>query len=177
MTWRTAPAQLDGGTTSAAYPTWLRTTRGAGRRAAATVLLAAAALTGCTATANSDDANGASSPASDLDADCRATKADAGLEVTLTVSPCPPTGGGAAGTAQVAVKDADGNAVPGAKVEINPEMPNMKMKGGNQTARPEGDGYEAKLVLGMPGDWRITVTVVPVTGEKSTTAFNLTAKD
>ncbi|MEU6943538.1 FixH family protein, partial [Streptomyces rubiginosohelvolus] len=75
------------------------------------------------------------------------------------------------------VKDAEGKAVPGAKVEINPEMPNMKMKGGNQTARPKGDGYEAKLVLGMPGDWRITVTVVPAAGEKSTTAFNLTAKD
>nr|WP_233841532.1 FixH family protein [Streptomyces microflavus] len=100
-----------------------------------------------------------------------------GLEVTLTVAPCPPTGGGAAGTAGIAVKDADGKAVPGAKVEINPEMPNMKMKGGNQTARPEGDGYEAKLVLGMAGDWRITVTVTPASGEASTTAFNLTAKD
>lgn len=93
------------------------------------------------------------------------------------MAPCPPTGGGAAGTAGIAVKDADGKAVPGAKVEINPEMPNMKMKGGNQTARPKGDGYEAKLVLGMAGDWRITVTVTPASGEASTTAFNLTAKD
>ncbi|MFC8724489.1 FixH family protein [Streptomyces bacillaris] len=176
MTRRTAPFRLGGRATTAAYPTGLRTTRGAGRRAAATVLLAAAALTGCTATADSG-ANGGSPAESDLDADCRATKSDAGLEVTLTVSPCPPTGGGAAGTAGVEVKDAEGKAVPGAKVEINPEMPNMKMKGGNQTARPKGDGYEAKLVLGMPGDWRITVTVVPAAGEKSTTAFNLTAKD
>ncbi|AXG80808.1 FixH family protein [Streptomyces paludis] len=174
MTRRTAPFRLDGRATTAACPTGLRTIRRAGCRAAAAVFLAAA-LTGCTAAANSG-ANGGSSPASDLDADCRATKSDTGLEVTLTVSPCPPTGGGVAGTAGVEVKDADGKAVSGAKVEINPEMPNMKMKGGNQTARPEGDGYEAKLVLGMPGDWRITVTVVPASGEKSTTAFNLTAK-
>ncbi|MFD3412305.1 FixH family protein [Streptomyces cyaneofuscatus] len=176
MTWRTAPHQPDGEATTAAYPAGPRTTRGAARRAAAaTAFLVAAVLTGCTGTAS--DAAGGSSPAGDLDEDCRATKSDGGLEVTLTVAPCPPTGGGVAGTAGVAVKDAGGKAVAGAKVEINPEMPNMKMKGGNQTARPKGDGYEAKLVLGMAGDWRITVTVTPASGEASTTAFNLTAKD
>ncbi|MEU3831705.1 FixH family protein [Streptomyces microflavus] len=175
MTWRTAPHQPDGEATTAAYPAGPRTTPGAARRAAtATVFLLAAVLTGCGGTT---DAAGGSTPAGDLDENCRATRSDAGLEVALTVAPCPPTGGGAAGTAGIAVKDADGKAVPGAKVEINPEMPNMKMKGGNQTARPKGDGYEAKLVLGMAGDWRITVTVTPASGEASTTAFNLTAKD
>ncbi|MEW2067522.1 FixH family protein [Streptomyces sp. NPDC007346] len=174
MTWRTAPHPPGGEATTAAYPAGPRTPRGAARRAgAAAVLLAAALLTGC---AGTSDAAGGSAPAADLDEDCRATKSDAGLEVTLTVAPCPPTGGGSAGTAGVTVKDADGKAVAGAKVEINPEMPNMKMKGGNQTARPKGDGYEAKLVLGMAGDWRITVTVTPASGEASTTAFDLTAK-
>ncbi|WP_151772153.1 FixH family protein [Streptomyces abyssomicinicus] len=174
MTRRTDTRQ-PAGTDLTATPAGARTPRGPMRRAASpgAVVLAAALLAACGPSTDT----GAAAPAatSDLDKNCRATKSDAGLEVTLAVAPCPVKGGGAAGTADITVKDAAGQPVEGAKVEINPEMPNMKMKGGDQTARPEGEGYQAKLVLGMPGDWKITVQVRPGSGEASSTAFHLTA--
>jgi hypothetical protein len=174
MTRRTDTRQ-PAGTDLTATSAGTRDPRGPRRRAASlsTVALAAAMLAGC----GQSTETGAAAPAAktDLDKNCRATKSDAGLEVTLVVAPCPVKGGGAAGTADITVKDTAGRPVEGAKVEINPEMPNMKMKGGDQTARPEGEGYQAKLVLGMPGDWRITVQVKPGSGETSSTAFHLTA--
>ncbi|MEU6977661.1 MULTISPECIES: FixH family protein [unclassified Streptomyces] len=149
MTWRTAIAVTGG--------------------AALTAVL----VTGCGSTTPS--AGGAAGGGTPLDASCTATGTDAGLEVTFKVTPCPAKGGGAAGAATITVKDAAGKAVEGAKVEINPEMPNMKMKGGNQSASAQGGGYEAKLVLGMPGDWTVTVVVTPETGKASTTAFDVKA--
>ncbi|WP_299532065.1 FixH family protein [uncultured Streptomyces sp.] len=174
MTWRTATTQPAVRGTNAARRAGPRTPEGAVRLAAVTsAALAAALVTGCSTTT---PASAGTSGGTDLDASCRATKSDNGLEITFAVSPCPAKGGGAAGTATITVKDAAGKAVEGAKVEINPEMPNMKMKGGNQSARAKGDGYEAKLVLGMPGDWHLTVVVTPASGKASTTAFNVKAE-
>ncbi|WP_381560122.1 FixH family protein [Streptomyces eurythermus] len=143
------------------------------RLAAVTSAVLAAVLTGCSTPASSA---GGSAGGTALDAGCRGTKTEAGLEITLAVSPCPAKGGGAAATASITVKDTAGKAVRGAKVEINPEMPDMKMKGGNQSAEPKGDGYEAKLVLGMPGDWLVSVVVTPASGKATTAAFDVKAE-
>ncbi|MFG3172309.1 FixH family protein [Streptomyces sp. NPDC048200] len=170
MNRRTATAQPAAPRTPAPLPALSRTP--AVRRSAllAAAVLAIAALSGCNSgadtAANSGSAKGAS---------CNPTKTNAGLKITLTATPCP-LQGGKTGTAAITVKDSDGKAVDGAKVEVNPEMASMKMKGGDQTAAAKGDGYEAKLVLGMSGDWKVTVTVTPSTGQKATATFDLTAK-
>lgn len=151
----------------------VRGTKAVRLAAVTSAALAAVLVTGCGTPASSA---GGSSGGTPLDASCRGTKTEAGLEVTLAISPCPAKGGGAAGSATITVKDAAGKAVEGAKVEINPEMPNMKMKGGNQSASAKGDGYEAKLVLGMPGDWLISVVVTPAAGKATTAAFDVKAE-
>ncbi|MCX5316122.1 FixH family protein [Streptomyces sp. NBC_00154] len=170
MTRRTAtnqPAELGTTATPSARPS---TRTGAVRLAVVlTAALAAVVLTGCSQKADTSANSGSSGGT------CHDTKTDAGLKVTLTASPCP-LQGGKTGTATITVKDAGGNAVDGAKVQINPEMPAMKMKGGDQTATAKGDGYEAKLVLGMPGDWKVAVHVTPSSGKTSSTQFVLTAK-
>ncbi|MER5763417.1 FixH family protein [Streptomyces sp. NPDC002082] len=174
MTWRTATTQPAAWHEKAARRAGPRTHKGVVRLAAVTGAVLAAVLTsGC---GPSKPAAPAATGPHDLDASCRSTKTDAGMEVTLAVSPCPAKGGGSAGKASVTVKDAAGKAVEGAKVEVNSEMPNMKMKGGKQSASAKGDGYESKLVLGMPGDWRISVVVTPASGQASTTVFNVKAE-
>lgn len=174
MTRRTATTQPAARGATAAWRAGPRTPKGAVRPAfLTTAALAALLVTGCSTTspATADSAGG-----TDLDASCSATKTDAGREITLKVRPCPVKGGGSAGTATITVKDTTGEAVEGAEVEIAPEMPNMKMKSGNQSASAKGGGYEAKLVLGMPGDWRVTVTVTPASGKASSAAFDVKAK-
>ncbi|MFD4691571.1 FixH family protein [Streptomyces sp. NPDC058463] len=174
MTWRTAAPQPAAKDTKAARRAGPRTPNGAVRLVAvAGTALSVILMTGCSSTSPATAGTGGGT---DLDASCSGTKTDAGLEVTITVSPCPAKGGGAASTAAITVKDAAGKTVEGAKVEINPEMPNMKMKGGNQSASAKGDSYEAKLVLGMPGDWKVAVVVTPTSGQASSTAFNVKAE-
>ncbi|MBK0372947.1 FixH family protein [Streptomyces sp. RB110-1] len=176
MTWRTATAQPAVRGTDTVRRPGPRTFRGLVRLAAVTsTALAAVLVTGCSTTspATADTTNTGGKA---LDAKCSGTETADGLEVSLIVSPCPAKGGGAASTAAITVEDTAGKAVEGAKVQINPEMPNMKMKGSNQSASVKGDGYEAKLVLGMPGDWLITVVVTPTSGKTSSAAFDLKAK-
>ncbi|GAA2770714.1 FixH family protein [Streptomyces showdoensis] len=179
MTWRTTTTEPAAQDTEAPRRARPRTREGAARPAsvvgvalAGVVLMAG--MTGCSP--SSAAAGGGTGSGTKLDAGCTGTRTEAGLEVTLEVSPCPAKGGGAAGTATITVKDAAGKAVEGAKVEINPEMPNMKMKGGNQSATANGDAYEAKLVLGMPGDWLVTVVVTPASGTAASAAFDVKAE-
>ncbi|MFE1381419.1 FixH family protein [Streptomyces sp. NPDC058740] len=152
----------------------VRGTKAVRLAAVTSAALAAVLVTGCSTPAAS--AGGGSGGGTALDASCRGTRTEAGLEIAFAVAPCPAKGGGAAGTATITVKDAAGKPVQGAKVEINPEMPNMKMKGGNQSAEAKGDGYEAKLVLGMPGDWLVSVVVTPASGKATTAAFDVKAE-
>lgn len=178
MTWRTTTTQPAAQDTEAPRQARPRTRRGAARPASVVgVALAGVVLmSGITGCGPASSAAAGSSGGTKLDASCSGTTTEAGLEVTLKVSPCPAKGGGAAGTATITVKDAAGKAVQGAKVEINPEMPNMKMKGGNQAATADGEAYEAKLVLGMPGDWLVTVVVTPASGKETSTAFDVKAE-
>lgn len=174
MTWRTATTRPAAPGATEAGRARTRTAEGAVRPAVlATAALAALLVTGCSTASPASTGGG---KGTGLGADCSATKSDAGREITFKVSPCPVKGGGSAGTATITVKDTAGKAVTGAKVEITPEMPNMKMKSGKQSARAGGDGYEAKLVLGMPGDWRVGVTVTPASGKASAVAFDVKAK-
>ncbi|MEU5364021.1 FixH family protein [Streptomyces sp. NPDC005925] len=135
--------------------------------------LAALLVTGCSTTSS---ATAGSADGTDLNASCTGTKTDAGLKITLKLRPCPVKGGGAAGTATITVRDSAGKTVHDAKVDINSEMPNMKMKGGDQSAGLKGDGYQAKLVLGMPGDWLVRVAVTPASGKASSAEFDVKAE-
>ncbi|MFF3000736.1 FixH family protein [Streptomyces sp. NPDC057950] len=168
MNRRTATSQPAAPRTPALLPAMRRTP--AVRRTAllAAAMLAAAVLSGCSngTAAGSASAGGAS---------CNSTKSSAGMKITLAATPCP-LQGGKTGTATITVKDSAGKAVDGAKVEVNPEMPSMKMKGGDQTADATAGGYQTKIVLGMPGDWKVTVHVTPSSGQKATAQFDLTAK-
>ncbi|MEV8031476.1 FixH family protein [Streptomyces sp. NPDC086182] len=168
MNRRTATAQPAATRTPAPHPALRRTP--AVRRSAllAAAALAAAVLSGC-------GTNTAADPGSAGGAGCNSTRTTAGLKITLTATPCP-LHGGRTGTATITVKDSAGKAVDGAKVEVSPEMASMKMKGGDQRADAKGDGYQTKLVLGMPGDWKITVHVTPSSGQKASAEFALTAK-
>lgn len=103
---------------------------------------------------------------------CTDSKTSSGLTITLA-TPCPIRGGESA-TAHITVKDASGAAVKGATVKLTTDMPAMNMHGGDQAATASGDGYDSKIVLGMGGDWNVTVQV---SGASSASAqFTLAAK-
>lgn len=133
-------------------------------------------LAGCTGQAASQDSGSGGDKSKGSSKSCQGTKTADGLTITLSASPCPLHGGKSA-KARITVKDGDGKPVKGAAVKVNPEMTSMKMKGGDQTASADGDGYASQLVLGMPGAWKISVHVTPPgKGKASTAAFDFTAE-
>lgn len=106
---------------------------------------------------------------------CTDTKTSAGLTVALATTPCPIKGGQSA-TARITVKDAAGAAVTDATVKLAAYMPAMNMHGGDQTATPNGEGYDSKIVLGMGGDWDVKVIVSRGSASPTDVSFTLTAK-
>ncbi|MEV6603138.1 FixH family protein [Kutzneria sp. NPDC051319] len=131
---------------------------------AAAVLVAA--LTGCGQSAASQ--NGANTT-------CTDSKSNGGVTIVLATTPCPIKGGESA-NAHITVKDSGGKAVTNATVKVTTEMPAMNMRGGDQNASPSGDGYDTKVVLGMGGDWNVTVQVSGGSVSSASAQFTLSAK-
>ncbi|MGW4213690.1 FixH family protein [Lentzea sp. NPDC004789] len=105
---------------------------------------------------------------------CTDTKTGSGLTIDLT-TPCPIRGGRSA-DARITVKDEKGQKVTDATVKVTPDMPAMNMHSGEQNATLNGDGYDAKLVLGMGGDWTVKVVVTRGSGSPADVSFTLNAK-
>jgi hypothetical protein len=105
---------------------------------------------------------------------CTETKTGSGLSIDLT-TPCPLRGGKSA-DARITVKNEKGEKVTNATVKLTPDMPAMNMHSGEQSATPNGDGYDAKLVLGMGGEWVVKVVVTPSSGSPADVSFTLNAK-
>ncbi|GAA3828605.1 hypothetical protein GCM10022226_56790 [Sphaerisporangium flaviroseum] len=135
-------------------------------RAAAATMTVAAALAGC----GSSSAESGRSPAA-----CMIQKQGGGLTVQFTTNPCPAKGGTAA-TAQFTIKDSAGVVVQDAAVKVNYDMPSMNMRGGQQQATLKGDAYESKLVLGMSGQWVVSVQVSRASSAPATVRFDVKAK-
>jgi nitrogen fixation protein FixH len=58
------------------------------------------------------------------------------------------------------VTDQNGNAVEGAKVDVNAEHPDMKGMGMGGPATEQGGGkYAIKAKFSMSGNWKVTVVV------------------
>jgi len=77
----------------------------------------------------------------------------------------------------ITVRDAGGLAVSGANVTVTTMMPSMNMSGTAQTAKPQGAGrYRADLVLGMAGNWDVTVSITPSGGKPVDAHFTVAAK-
>ncbi|MEU4408118.1 FixH family protein [Streptosporangium sp. NPDC023963] len=136
------------------------------RRAVAAAAIAIVTMAGC-AQSRADDTR---SPA-----ECLTQQQNAGLTVQFTTNPCPAKGGTAT-TAQFTVKDSAGALVPDATVKVDYDMPSMNMGGAQQTATRKGDGYEAKLVLGMSGYWAINVQIGHGSGPPAAVRFNIRAR-
>ncbi|MFD9701528.1 FixH family protein [Lentzea sp. NPDC059081] len=105
---------------------------------------------------------------------CTETKTGSGLSIDLT-TPCPLRGGKSA-DARITVKNDKGEKITNATVKLTPDMPSMNMHSGEQNATPNGDGYDAKLVLGMGGEWIVKVQVTPSSGSPADVSFTLNAK-
>lgn len=105
---------------------------------------------------------------------CTDSKTDSGLTIVLATS-CPIRGGESA-NAHITVKDAKGAALKGVTVKLTTDMPVMNMHGGEQTATANGDGYDSKIVLGMGGDWNVTVKVSGGSTASASAQFTLSAK-
>lgn len=106
---------------------------------------------------------------------CTDTKAESGLTVDLTTTPCRPQGGQTA-TVRLSIEDKDGAVVKNASVKLTTAMPSMNMQGDGQTLTATGDQYEGKIVLGMGGAWEMTFEVTPEGAQPTTVAFNIIAK-
>ncbi|HWO63752.1 MAG TPA: FixH family protein [Umezawaea sp.] len=106
---------------------------------------------------------------------CTETKDSGGLTVVLAYTPCPIKGGQSA-SGHITVKDSSGAVVKDATVKLAPEMPSMNMHSGEQTATPNGDGYDSKIVLGMGGDWSVKVVVTRGSAAPAEVSYTLSAK-
>jgi nitrogen fixation protein FixH len=95
------------------------------------------------------------------------------MSMSVTFTPNPPQKGSEAIT--VALKDASGNPVQGARVTIATSMPSMSMDGPQLTVRDNGDGtYTAQTNLEYATDWKFDV-VANANGEtqRSTVTENV----
>ena len=143
--------------------------RGASRTSAASAAAVAAAvlLAACTSSAmGANDQAGAA-------AGCRHQEKAGGDSLLLTTT-CPARVGSPA-VMTVTVRDPAGHLVTGATVTMQSAMPAMGMSGSKIAAVPEGGGYRARVLLGMSGMWKITVTVVPPGGDPVVARFPVTA--
>jgi hypothetical protein len=105
---------------------------------------------------------------------CTDSKSAGGMTIVLA-TPCPIRGGESA-NAHITVKDSSGAALKNVTVKLVTDMPAMNMHGGDQTATPSGDGYDSKIVLGMGGDWNVTVQVSAGSAGSTSAQFTLSAK-
>jgi hypothetical protein len=135
---------------------------------AATIMLGAA-LSACGPSA-AEQANSGGNQAK-----CTDSKTGGGLTIVLETSPCP-VKGGASTSAHIVVKDSSGTPVKDATVQIATDMASMGMHGGDHKAEAAGDGYDAKIVLGMGGDWQVRVQVARGTTPAADVQFTVQAK-
>lgn len=106
---------------------------------------------------------------------CTDSKSSGDVTIALATTPCPIRGGESA-SAHITVKDKSGTTVKNATVKLVSDMPAMNMHGGEQTATAGGDGYDSKIVLGMGGDWNVTVQVNGGSVPATSVQFTLSAK-
>jgi hypothetical protein len=98
-----------------------------------------------------------------------------GLTITMTVEPSPPQVGD--GTVVLTVKDAAGQPVDGATVEVEGNMSHAGMKPSfGKAARGQGGVYRVPIQWTMGGDWYVDVKLTLPDGKTATRRFPATVK-
>jgi hypothetical protein len=97
------------------------------------------------------------------------------LSITLQLSPNPPKYSGAPTTqVQIGLHGKNGQALTGARVDVNLTMLTMDMGTNDTIAQETGQGqYQALVAFLMPGAWQVTIRVTPPGGSPISSTFSV----
>ena len=99
----------------------------------------------------------------------------AGLSATLWIAPNPPVPMQEV-TLQLTIRDAQGQPVLGATVQLDLTMPGMQMPTNQPQVMEVGNGvYQARAILTMAGEWQVRADVTHA-GERQEFTFPLRTK-